>query len=178
MAPERPTPSGPPAPDLTIASSRVYRGPNYWSYEQAIHLVVDLGVLEGYPTDTIPGFVDRLVERLPGLRRHQCSRGHAGGFVEWLHEGTWLGHVAEHVALQLQTEAGHVLTRGKTRAVKGHQGRYNVIYGYLDESVGLAAGRLAVRLVNDLVEPEEGFDFAAELDAFIRFTERTAFGPS
>ena len=177
MAPQRPTPTGPLAPELTIASSRVYRGPNYWSYEQAIHLVVDLGVLEGYPTDTIPGFTDRLVELLPGLRRHHCSRGEAGGFVERLHEGTWLGHVAEHVALQLQTEAGHFLTRGKTRSVKGRKGRYNVIYGFLDETVGLAAGRLAVRLVNDLVEHEEGFDFAQALDAFIRLTERTAFGP-
>ncbi len=178
MAPQRPTPSGPLAPELTIAASRVYRGPNYWSYEQAIHLVVDLGVLEGYPTDTIPGFTDRLVELLPGLRRHHCSRGEAGGFVERLHEGTWLGHVAEHVALQLQTEAGHFLTRGKTRSVKGRKGRYNVIYGFLDETVGLAAGQLSVRLVNDLVEHKEGFDFAEALDAFIRLTERTAFGPS
>ena len=178
MAAERPIPTGPLAPDLTITSSRVYRGPNFWSYEPAIHLVVDLGVLEGYPTDTIPGFADRLVELLPGLRRHHCSRGQAGGFVERLHEGTWLGHVAEHVALQLQTEAGHFLSRGKTRSVKGRKGVYNVIYGYLDETVGLAAGQLAVRLVNDLVQHEEGFDFPEQLDAFIRLTERTAFGPS
>jgi len=178
MAAERPTPTGPLAPDLTITSSRVYRGPNYWSYEPAIHLVVDLGVLEGYPTNTIPGFADRLVELLPGLRRHHCSRGQAGGFVERLHEGTWLGHVAEHVALQLQTEAGHFVARGKTRSVKGRKGVYNVIYGYVDETVALAAGQLAVRLVNDLVQREEGFDFAEELNAFIRLTERTAFGPS
>jgi len=178
MAAERPTPTGPLAPDLTIASARVYRGPNYWSYEPAIHLVVDLGVLEGYPTDTIPGFADRLVELLPGLRRHHCSRGQAGGFVERLHEGTWLGHVAEHVALQLQTEAGHVVTRGKTRSVKGRNGVYNVVYGYVDETVALAAGRLAVRLVNDLVQHEKEFDFVEELNAFIRLAERTAFGPS
>ena len=99
MAAERPTPTGPLSPDLTIVESRIDRGPNFWSYEKAIHLVVDLGVLEGYPSDTIPGFADRLVELLPGLKRHQCSRGHAGGFVERLHEGTWMGHVAEHIAL-------------------------------------------------------------------------------
>jgi cyanophycin synthetase len=178
LAPERPTPTGPLAPDLTIVESRVYRGPNFWSYEQAIHLVVDLGVLEGYPSDTIPGFADRLVELLPGLKRHYCSRGHAGGFVERLHEGTWMGHIAEHVALQLETEAGHYQSRGKTRAVKGQPGRYNVIYGYIDENVGLAAGRLAVRVVNDLVQHEEGFDFPEALDEFIRLVERTAFGPS
>jgi cyanophycin synthetase len=140
--------------------------------------VVDLGVLEGYPTDTIEGFTDRLVELLPGLENHTCSRGVRGGFIARMHEGTWLGHVAEHVALQLQQEAGHDMRRGKTRAVKGEPGRYNVIYAYADESVGLAAGTLAVRLVNHLVQAEEGFDFADELDQFLRRAQRTAFGPS
>jgi len=178
VAAERPTPTGPLSPDLTIVESRVYRGPNVWSYEKSIHLVVDLGVLEGYPTDTIPLFTDKLLELLPGLQRHACSRGRAGGFVERLREGTWLGHVAEHMALQLQTEAGHDQRRGKTRGVRGTTGRYNVIYGYTDETVGLAAGRLATRLVNHLVSAEEGFDFDTELDAFLRLAERTAFGPS
>ncbi len=178
MAAERPTPAGPLSPDLSIVESRIYRGPNLWSYEKSVHLVVDLGVLEGYPTDTIPGFTTGLLEALPGLARHACSRGHAGGFVERLHEGTWLGHVAEHVALQLQTEAGHDQRRGKTRGVRGEVGRYNVVYGYTDETVGLAAGRLAVRLVNHLVAPEVGFEFEAELDAFLRMAQRTAFGPS
>lgn len=175
---ERPTPDGPLAPDLSIVETRVYRGPNIWSYEPAVHLVVDLGVLEGYPTNTIPGFTAVLLELLPGLSRHQCSRGHAGGFVERLEEGTWVGHVAEHIALQLQTEAGHFQTRGKTRSVRGSKGRYNVVYGFTDESVGLSAGRLAVRLVNHLVAAEDGFDFAEELDAFLRQAQRTAFGPS
>ncbi len=175
---DRPTPTGPAAPELTIAEARVYRGGNVWSYNPAIHLVVDLGVLEGYPTDTLPGFTDRLVELLPGLENHTCSRGVKGGFLERMREGTWLGHVAEHVALQLQQEAGHDLRRGKTREVKGQPGRYNVIYDYNDETVGLAAGQLAVRLVNHLVQAEEGFDFPEELDLFLRRAQRTAFGPS
>ncbi len=178
MAKDRPVPTGPAAPELRIHQTRVYRGPNVWSYDRAIHLVVDLGVLEGYPSDSLPGFTDRLLELLPGIQRHTCSLGYAGGFVERLREGTWLGHVAEHVALELQTEAGHDLRRGKTRMVRGRTGVYNVIYGYADETVGLAAGRLAVRLVNHLVEPEPGFDFAAELDEFLRRAERVAFGPS
>ena len=161
---DRPTPTGPAAPDLRIVESRVYRGGNIWSYDPSIHLVVDLGVLEGYPTDTLPGFTDRLLELLPGLENHTCSKGVKGGFVERMREGTWLGHVAEHVALQLQQEAGHDQRRGKTRMVKGSPGVYNVIYGYSNEEVGLAAGRLAVRLVNHLVREEEGFDFAAELE--------------
>ncbi len=167
-----------PRPELQILSSRVYRGPNVWHYEPAIQLVVDLGVLEDFPTNLIPGFADALVERLPGLQNHSCSRGRRGGFVERLHEGTWLGHVAEHVALQLQQSVGHDMRRGKTRQVKGQRGRYNVIYAYSDEGVGLAAGELAVKLVNDLVEHDPEFDFDAELERFIVRGERTAFGPS
>jgi cyanophycin synthetase len=164
--------------DLRILSERVYRGPNVWHYEPAIQLVVDLGVLEDFPTNLIPGFADALVERLPGLANHSCSRGRRGGFVERLHEGTWLGHVAEHVALQLQQAVGHDMRRGKTRQVKGRRGVYNVIYAYADEGVGLAAGTLAVQLVNDLIEPDPDFDFDAELERFIVRGERTAFGPS
>lgn len=167
-----------PQPDLRIVSSRVYRGPNVWHYEQAIQLVVDLGGLEDFPTNTIPGFADTLLERLPGLAAHSCSRGRRGGFVERLHEGTWLGHVTEHIALQLQQAVGHDMRRGKTRQVKGEHSRYNVIYAYYDESVGLAAGELAVALVNDLVAPDPEFDFPAELERFIVRGERTAFGPS
>jgi cyanophycin synthetase len=172
------SPAPTPQPDLRILSSRVYRGPNVWHYEPAIQLVVDLGVLEEFPTNLLPGFADRLVERLPGLASHSCSRGRRGGFVERLHEGTWLGHVAEHVALQLQQAVGHDMRRGKTRQVKGERTHYNVIYAYADENVGLAAGELAVRLVNDLVEHDPEFDFEAELERFIVRGERTAFGPS
>ena len=89
-----------------------------------------------------------------------------------------MGHVAEHVALQLQQTVGHDMRRGKTRQVKGERGRYNVIYAYYDESVGLAAGELAVRLVNHLIVPDPGFDFDEALERFIVRGERTAFGPS
>jgi cyanophycin synthetase len=148
------TDAGRPAPDLTIVETRVYRGANVWSYEKAIHLVVDLGVLEHYPTNTIAGFTDNLLAALPGLREHSCSRGRRGGFVERLNEGTWLGHVTEHTALALQQVVGHDIRRGKTRQVKGEDGRYNVVFGYVDEQVGLSAARLAVRLVNHLVEAD------------------------
>ncbi|HSE07378.1 MAG TPA: cyanophycin synthetase [Nocardioidaceae bacterium] len=167
-----------PTPDLAILETRVYRGANVWSYDKAIHLVVDLGSLEDFPTNTIPGFTDNILQLLPGLREHTCSRGRRGGFVERLNEGTWLGHVAEHAALALQQVVGHDIRRGKTRQVKGVRGRYNIVYGYVDEQVGLAAARLAVRLVNHLVEADPDFDFEAELEQFILRAERTAFGPS
>jgi len=167
-----------PTPDLTILETHVYRGPNIWSYDTSVHLVVDLGSLEQHPTNELPGFTDALLALLPGLERHTCSRGHRGGFVERLHEGTWLGHVTEHVALQLQKEAGHDIRRGKTRQVKGRPGIYNVIFGYVDERVALAAARLAVRLINHLVQADPEFNFTPELELFLRRAQRTAFGPS
>lgn len=167
-----------PTADLAIIETRVYRGANVWSYDRAIHLVVDLGTLEDFPTNTIPGFTENILAMLPGLREHSCSRGKRGGFVERLHEGTWLGHVAEHAALALQQVVGHDVRRGKTRGVKGQRGVYNVVFGYIDEQVGLAASRLAVRLVNHLVQADPEFDWDAALEDFIRRAQRTAFGPS
>ncbi len=166
-----------PEGTLEILRTRVYRGPNVWSYDQCVHLLVDLGELEQWPSDRIPGFVDRLMHVLPGVGDHSCSRGKRGGFLERLQEGTWLGHVAEHVALQLQAEAGHEIRRGKTRSAD-KPGQYNVIYGYLDERVGVEAGRLAVRLVNHLVQPDPEFDFDVALERFLLDAERYAFGPS
>jgi cyanophycin synthetase len=166
-----------PRPELKIVETRVYRGPNYWNYDPAIKLIVDLGVLEHFPSNTIPGFVTALLEMLPGVGQHTCGTGKVGGFADRLREGTWAGHVAEHIALQLQREAGTEVGRGKTRSA-GEPGRYHVVYSYGEERVGLAAGRLAVRLVNHLVEAEEGFDFGAELEQLILLAERTAFGPS
>ncbi len=166
-----------PRPELKIIETRVYRGPNYWNYDPAIKLIVDLGVLEHFPSNTIPGFVTALLEMLPGIGQHTCGTGRVAGFTDRLHDGTWLGHVAEHIALQLQREAGTEVGRGKTRST-GEPGRYHVVYSYAEESVGLQAGRLAVRLVNHLVEAEDGFDFAQELEELILLAERAAFGPS
>jgi cyanophycin synthetase len=168
----------PPArPDLKVIEIHVFRGPNFWSYEPCIRMLVDLGSLEHWPSNTLKGFNEGILEMLPGLRDHSCSLGRPGGFVERLEDGTWLGHVAEHVALQLQRETGIHIPRGKTRGA-GQTGQYNVIYGYGEESVGLASGKLAVRLVNHLVEPDPEFDFLDELEDLIRLSERRAFGPS
>jgi cyanophycin synthetase len=166
-----------PSPDLRILETQVFRGPNYWSYDPCIRLLVDLGSLEHWPSNTLEGFNEALLELLPTLRDHSCSLGRPGGFLERLEDGTWLGHVAEHVAIALQRETGAHVYRGKTRST-GDPGRYNVIYGYGEERVGLEAGRLGVRLVNHLIRPEEGFDLLAELESLILLAERRAFGPS
>jgi len=165
------------AADLTILQTQVFRGPNYWSYEPCVRMLVDLGSLEHWPSNTIPGFAAGLLELLPGVGEHSCSLGKRGGFRERLEEGTWLGHVAEHVALELQRESGAHISRGKTRSA-GASGQYNVIFGYAEEQVGRAAGNLAVRLVNHLVKPTPEFDFRLELETLIRLAERRQFGPS
>ncbi|MGH8936555.1 MAG: cyanophycin synthetase [Acidimicrobiia bacterium] len=166
-----------PAPELRILESQVYQGPNFWSYRPCIRLLVDLGVLEEHPSNTLEGFNEKLVKLLPGLEDHTCSLERRGGFLERLEDGTWLGHVAEHVAIELQRQTGAQGRRGKTRSAD-QPGRYHVVYGFQDETVGLAAGKLAVRLVNHLVEPEDGFDFEEELTQLILTAERVAFGPS
>jgi cyanophycin synthetase len=166
-----------PRGTLRILEQRVYRGPNFWSYDPAIKLVVDLGELEDWPTNRLPDFADRLIAIVPGVASHSCGTGRPGGFEDRLREGTWLGHVAEHIALQVQRDAGTEVGRGKTRST-GQKGRYHVIYSYAEETVGLAAGRLGVRLVNHLVQAEAGFDFRAEFEELIRLAERAAFGPS
>ncbi len=169
-----------PAPTLRIIETRVLRGPNYWAREPVVRLLVDLGVLEQYPTNKLPAFTDALVALLPTLEDHACSLGRRGGFITRLRDGTWAGHVAEHVALEFQNLAGTDVRHGKTRAA-GPIGQYNCIYEYREEQVGLEAGRMAVRLVNHLVapdDPEVFFDFAPELERLIRVAERQAFGPS
>ena len=166
------------SPTLRVLETRALRGPNVWSRNRAIVMLVDLGELEEWPSNTIPSFNEALLELIPSLEDHACSLGRRGGFVARLHEGTWLGHVAEHVALELQSLAGTEAHIGKTRGAGTH-GQYNVVFEYRDEDVGRAAGQLAVGLVNHLVAPDvDGFDFVTELEDLIRLAERRAFGPS
>ncbi|MBA2253677.1 MAG: cyanophycin synthetase [Chloroflexi bacterium] len=165
---------------MRILETRVLRGPNYWARNPAIRMLVDLGVLEEFPTNKVPGFTEALVGLLPSLEEHACSLGRRGGFISRLEEGTWLGHVAEHVALDLQMLAGTEARIGKTRST-GDYGRYNVIFSYGEEQVGLEAGRIAVALVNHLVAPDDpsvAIDFGAEMERLILLAESRAFGPS
>ena len=164
---------------LTIRRIAVFRGPSVWARVPVIHQVVDIGDLEDRPSNKIPGFYERLTELIPSLYDHGCSIGRPGGFLQRLREGTWMGHVLEHVALELQNLAGAEVIRGKTRSTD-ERGVYNVVYQYQQEDVGIAAGEVAVRLLNHLVYGEEPeFDFVRELEErVIRLAERLAYGPS
>jgi len=167
-----------PRPTLRILDTRALRGPNIWSRGPAIVMLVDLGELEQWPSNKIPHFNEALLQLIPSLDDHACSLGRRGGFVTRLKDGTWLGHVSEHIALELQSLAGTETHIGKTRSA-GEKGRYNVVFEYREEEVGREAGRIAVGLVNFLVNPDSApFEFAEELDGLIRLAERNAFGPS
>ena len=173
---------------MRIRDTNVYVGPNLYARFPVIRHTVELGALEDWPTMRLPeGFVPGLLEALPGLREHGCSYGEPGGFVRRMteDEGTWLGHVMEHVAIELQNEAGLAVTFGKTRSLD-EPGVYNVIYEYEERQVGLAAGDLAMTLLHSLVPAElrpddplpDDFDFGAEKERLIRFAQRRALGPS
>jgi cyanophycin synthetase len=190
-----PTPSGPP---MRVVERGVYRGPNLYGSMPMIRIQVDLGALEDWPSNKVPGFNERLLTRLPGLGRHGCSYKEPGGFVRRLEDGTWLGHVAEHVAIELQSRIGLGVTRGKTRSVKGQPGVYNVMFAYEEEAVGLLAGRLALQLVDSLlpsglqgirgldrvceaddpVTRDGAFDLDAAIDQLQRLHRRVALGPT
>ncbi|MDO9370366.1 MAG: cyanophycin synthetase [Sphingopyxis sp.] len=147
---------------MRVLERSVYRGPHLYSARPMIRVRIDLGSLEQWPTDRLPGFADALVEKLPGLKLHGCSYGEPGGFLKRMEEGTWLGHVIEHVAIELQASAGAAVTRGKTRSAKGQPGTYDILFCYADERSGLAAARAAVSLVAALLptrfQTVEGLD--------------------
>ena len=138
-------------PGVRLLEWGVYRGPHLYGQRPMVRLQIDLGRLEEYPTDRLEGFNAALLQALPGLNRHGCCYGEPGGFVRRLEAGTWFGHVAEHVALELQTLAGGRATRGKTRSVKNRPGVYNVMFTYCDEQTGLLAGRLALQILDRLL---------------------------
>ncbi len=162
--------------EVEIIEQRTYRGPNFWAYGPCIRMLVDLHSAEAWPTSDIDGFADRLAEMFPDMVEHTCGSGERGGFFERVQRGTWLGHVAEHIAIELQSLCGHDVSRGKTRSTD-EAGRYQVIFDYKDETVGREAGRLAVQLVNHLVEAAD-IDPDEEVNRLIRLAQRAAFGPS
>lgn len=147
---------------MRVLERSVYRGPHLYSARPMIRVRLDLGALEHRPTNKLPGFAAALTDILPGLAVHGCSYGEPGGFLKRMDEGTWLGHVIEHVAIELQARAGAGVTRGKTRSVKRSPGIYDILFCYADERSGLAAARAAITLVATLLPPElqtlEGLD--------------------
>lgn len=175
---------------MKILSRNVYLGPNIYALFRVIRMTVDLGELEQWPSAKLgDSFIDGLLEALPSLAEHGCSYGESGGFLRRMREdeGTWMGHIFEHVAIELQNVAGARVTFGKTRSLEDEGvGVYNVVYEYEQEDVGIEAGNLALSLLMSLLPMElrpeghrnDDFDFATERDNFIRTSQRRALGPS
>ncbi|MGI9038794.1 MAG: cyanophycin synthetase [Gemmatimonadota bacterium] len=173
---------------MNVIERAVYLGPSLYARFPVIRLRVDIGELENWPSVRLgEPFIEGLLDALPGLREHGCSYREPGGFVRRMteDEGTWAGHILEHVAIELQAAAGEEITFGKTRSA-GVPGVYDIVYEYEAERVGVEAGRLGIQLLQSLL-PEElradgvlssEFDFAVQHEEFIRFAQRTALGPS
>jgi cyanophycin synthetase len=177
---------------MRILDRSVFVGPSLYAHFPVIRLELDLGPLEAWPTGRLgPGFVDALVEAVPGLHEHGCSYRTPGGLIRRMKEdeGTWLGHVMEHVAIELQNMAGEDVTFGKTRSIDGRPGVYSVIYEYAQREEGIEAGQLALRLLCSLLPADlraqldgdavpEDWHWPEARDAFIRYAQRRALGPS
>lgn len=146
---------------MKIISSYAYKGRNIYSHKPVVKMVVDLEDLYDTPTKCIEGLNDYLLNTLPGLKKHNCSRGYEGGFIERLQEGTYLAHVIEHISIELQNYLGYDVAFGK--AYRGENERiYHVVYGYINELAGIECGRIAVDMVNFFVEGKK-FDFEKEM---------------
>jgi cyanophycin synthetase len=161
---------------LEIKSMRAFHGPSLWAFKPLIHMVLDLGDFEQAPSDEIEGFNDALLAAIPTLQNHKCSVGEPGGFVQRLRRGTWMGHVVEHVALELQCLSGNEVRFGKTRATS-EPGTYNVVFEFIEESVGLEAGRLAVRMLNAVARGQR-FELEERKQELARMVDELAYGPS
>ena len=163
---------------MKIKEIRAMRGPNYWSIRRHFLIVMklDLEEMEERPTNKIKGFRERLEKMFPSLQTHHCSEGHAGGFFKRVDEGTWMGHVVEHIALEIQTLAGMDVGFGRTRST-AEPGVYNVVFTYMEEKVGIYAAKAAVRIAEALVEGVE-YDLEADLQQMREIREDERLGPS
>ncbi|MET0466791.1 MAG: cyanophycin synthetase [Chitinophagaceae bacterium] len=164
---------------MQILEIKVLKGPNYWSVRRPklIQMKLDLGEMEQRPTNTITGFRERLEKLIPTLYEHRCSEGVAGGFFSRVDEGTWMGHVIEHIALEIQTLAGMDCGFGRTRSTGEREGVYSVVFDYIEEDAGVYAARSAVRIAEALIN-DQPYDIAPDIQAMREIREDTRLGPS
>src|SRR5687767_2502474 len=168
---------------MQVLEIRTLRGPNYWSgyWKKLIIMRLDIEGYEDTPTDQLDGFYDRMAEIMPSLISHGCSYQEEGGFLRRVKEGTWAGHVIEHLALEYQTLAGMDTGYGRTRETD-ERGVYNVVFSYHEEEVGRFAARASVRLFLDLAEEKPLDEIRAQIAEDVQqmreIREEVRFGPS
>ena len=163
---------------MKILGIQVLKGPNIWSTnrKKLIQMRLDLEDLEQRPTNKIDGFRERIEKLMPSLYTHRCSPGYEGGFFERVDEGTWMGHVIEHIALELQSLAGMETGFGRTRETKT-PGIYNVVFSYIEETVGVYAAEASVSIAEKLIAGED-YDIENDIMTMKKMRERERFGPS
>jgi cyanophycin synthetase len=175
---------------MKITATNVYVGPNIYANFPVIRMVLDIGVLVDWPSVKCgKGFTKGLQKAIPSLAEHGCSYREPGGFLRRLTEddGTWMGHIMEHVALEIQNIAGSGVSFGRTRTT-GETGMYNMVYAYKQRDAGIEAGHLALRLLMHLLPKklqeqvdhriDDNFNFETELEDFVLRAQRREFGPS
>ena len=162
--------------DIKFLRVTYLRGPNIWTYRPVLEAWLDIGELEETPSNLLPGFTERLTAWLPGLIEHHCGVGHRGGFLERLRDGTWAGHILEHIVLEIQNLAGMKTGFGKTRST-GDYGIYKMAFRTRDETVGRAAHDVAHRLMMAAIN-DEAFDLPAAVQRLTDMVDRHCLGPS
>ncbi|MEI8053744.1 MAG: cyanophycin synthetase [Bacteroidota bacterium] len=163
---------------MKIVEIKVLKGPNYWSVRRVklIQMKLDLEELEQLPTNKIDGFYERLEQMFPSMIEHRCSVGTRGGFFERVKEGTWMGHVIEHIALEMQTLANMETGFGRTRGA-GSEGLYFVCFSYIEEDAGVYAAKASVKLAQALIDGT-AYDLSADIMKLREIRENTRLGPS
>jgi cyanophycin synthetase len=163
---------------MKILEIKAMKGPNFWSVrrKELIVMLLDIEDLEEKPTNKIPGFLERIKALFPSMYEHRCSEGAPGGFFYRVEEGTWMGHVIEHIALEIQTLAGMECGFGRTRE-SSTPGVYHVVFSYWEEKAGIFAARAAVRIAQALVDGVE-YNLADDIQQLREIREDDRLGPS
>ncbi len=160
---------------LTLCDTYIIEGANYFSWGPVVVFSLDLGEFDEVFTNTIPNFSQTLMRLLPSMHEHHCSPGRPGGFFERLQDGTLLGHVAEHVIIELQTMAGMDVGFGKTR-LSPTPGVYNVVFRFFNEAAGFFAGKAGINLINALLEGKS-FDIPEVVKTLSEIWQKTQLHP-
>jgi cyanophycin synthetase len=163
-------------PIVRVLERLALMGPNLYAHRPCIKWKIDLGPLEDKPSSAIPNFPSRLKEMMPTLVEHRCSEGVRGGFFSRLDDGTWLGHVMEHIALELQSLIGVRVGFGRTRGA-GATGVYNVVYECGERSTGILAGEIALELIEALVA-QQPYPLPEKIEQLRGTWDRNALGPT
>ena len=163
---------------MKILKIQALQGPNIWSIsrKKLIQMRLDLEELEELPTDKIEGFRERIELLIPSLITHRCSEGCHGGFFMRIDKGTWMGHVIEHIALEIQTLAGMDVGYGRTRETKT-KGVYNVVFNYIEEKVGVFAAEASVNIAQALID-NVPYDLQRDIQNMREIREKVRLGPS